>query len=53
MIKSYDHACFELALSFLTDSNAHADRVSELADLLAIDIQQAIEDFFAEKNIES
>lgn len=53
MIKTYDQACFDLALSFLKDSTAHPDRISDLADSLAIDIQQAIEDFFAERNIAS
>lgn len=51
MIKTYDNACFDLALTFLQDSNVHDDRKSELADLLARDIQQAIEDFFAQHNL--
>jgi hypothetical protein len=51
-IMTYDKACFDLALSFLTDSNAHADKVSELADLLAQDIQRAIEDFFEGRNLD-
>lgn len=49
--KTYDKGCYELAMGFLGDSNAHADKVAELADLLAVDIQQAIEDFFAERNL--
>lgn len=48
---TYDQACFDLALSFLTDSNLHADKVSELADLLAQDIQRTIEDFLTERGI--
>ena len=52
MVKTYDQACFALALSFLKDTNAHADRISDLADSLAIDIQQAIEDFFKERNLD-
>ena len=51
MVKTYDHACYELAMRFLGGSNAHPDRVAELADLLAVDIQQSIEDFFAERNL--
>ena len=52
MVKHYDQGCFDLALSFLKDSNAHPDRISDLADSLAIDIQQAIEDFFAERKVD-
>ena len=51
-VKHYDKACFDLALSFLQDSKAHPDRISDLADSLAIDIQQAIEDFFHERNVD-
>ena len=50
-VKLYDKACFDLAMSFLEDSNTHPARISDLADSLAIDIQQAIEDFFAERNL--
>lgn len=50
-VKHYDPACFDLAMSFLKDSPAHPDRISDMADSLAIDIQQAIEDFFAEHNL--
>jgi hypothetical protein len=48
---TYDQACFDLALTFLHDSKAHPDRVSEWADLLAQDIQRAIEDFFEGRNL--
>lgn len=46
MVKTYDTKCYELAQVFLSDeaiaSTAERDR---LADLLAKDIQTAIEDF--------
>jgi hypothetical protein len=51
MVKSYDQACHDLAMTFLQDSNVHPDRMADLADSLAIDIQQAIEDFFLERNL--
>ena len=51
-VKFYDQACFDLALSFLKDSNTHPDRISDLADSLASDIQQSIEDFFKERNLD-
>lgn len=49
---SYDVKCFELAETFLLDcvaeKNLHPDRVDELADSLAQDIQDAIESFIAD-----
>lgn len=51
MVKTYDQACLDLALTFLKDSNVHDDDISNFSDLLAKDIQQAIEDFLEEKHI--
>jgi len=51
MDKTYDTHCYKLARSFLEDSDAHPGDIPMLADALAKDIQQVIEDFFAERNL--
>lgn len=45
MSKTYDKQCLELAKSFLSDSDLPADKIPGLAHLLALEIQQTIEDF--------
>ena len=50
---SYDTACYDLAASFLDDSNAnHRKDNIELAKELAQRIQTTIEDFMEEKGIQ-
>ena len=46
----YDDKCYGLAQSFLSDYPAHNTELNR--DRLAQEIQQAIENFFAEKGIE-
>lgn len=47
---SYDEKCYALAKAFLSDHPTHD--TPEHCDQLAKDIQQCIEDFFAEQGIE-
>ena len=53
MAKLYDTKCYELAEEFLKDSSvgSSASAMKEFSDLLAKEIQQAIEDFFADRKI--
>lgn len=47
MVKTYDTACYNVARSFLSDAAIDHQEMDRLADLLAKEIQQCIEDFFA------
>lgn len=52
MAKLYDTKCYELAQEFLKDSSVGASLLmKEYSDMLAKEIQQAIEDFFYDKKI--
>lgn len=44
MVKTYDPRCFDLALIF-TDEKLPQDERKKIAHRLALEIQQAIEDF--------
>lgn len=53
MNKTYDKACYELAETFLCDASGIGnEEIPAKADLLAKEIQQCIEDFFAAHNLE-
>lgn len=45
--KLYDSKCYDLAWVFLSDCNLDTERMLDLADQLAMDIQQTIEDFIS------
>ena len=53
MAKLYDTKCYQLAQEFLKDSSVGSSdsAMREFSDLLAKEIQQAIEDFFYDKKI--
>lgn len=51
-MKTYDEKSYELADYFLDGALNAANNTPENRDLLAKDIQQAVEDFFAEKEID-
>ncbi len=50
--KTYDKQCLALAYSFLSDSNADISNWRELSHQLAQEIQQTIEDFMEDNNLQ-
>ncbi len=50
--KTYDQKCLDIAQNFLSDHQMTVDRRAQLEHELAQDIQQAIEDFMEDNNLQ-
>ncbi len=51
-MKTYDTECLQLARTFINYSNDKPDQWQQLADKLAKEIQQTIEDFMKDNNLQ-
>ncbi len=52
MTKTFDQKCLDLAQSFLGDHDMESDKRAQLEHKLAQEIQQTIEDFMEDNNLQ-